>query len=363
MTSATASPPTSRLALLAIAAVSLLTLFAFAAPAAPAAPVTADAVLLQTDPSPWEDKFNEEAMGAVFGANWETQTFGAVQADAGPGGLFTPHVGFIWIEGSDESTAEAAKFTATHEAALKQFVAQGGALFINSATNNEVDLVFDGRAIGMDNVDDFTEAAVAVNPSHPIFLGPATPNATSFTGDSFAHGRITGAGLTPLIVGTVNEGLVNDALVLADYVSGAGRVGLGAMTAVEYQGPEDAAKALRINFIHYLLSPVPLPPPPPPAPDTTKPKVKLAGVPKQCVEDGFRFRARISDAGGVGSVRIKLDGKLLRKADGKGKPSRVVKASVPAKKLERPGRHRIKVIARDIAGNVKRQGAGFKVCG
>ena len=367
MTSAVSDSQTPRFARLAIAALSLLALLAFAAPASQAAPVTKDAVLLQTVPSPWEDEFNEEAMEAVFGASWETQEFSAVQADGSPGGLFASNVRFIWIEGSDESTSAADEFVEQHEAALKAFVARGGGLFINSATNDEIDIEYDGRTIGFDNPNDFTEVAVAVNPDHPIFKGPATPNGTTFAGGSFAHGRVTGPGLTPLIVGTENEGPINDAVVLAEYISGSGRVALGSMTAVQHHEPEDTSKSLLINLVHYLLSPVPPPPAPPappapPVPDTKKPKVKLTGVPKKCVANGFRFRVQVSDESGVGAVRIKLGGKLLRKADGKGKTSRVFKVRVPGGKLDRPGRYRIKVIARDSAGNVKRQGAGFKVC-
>lgn len=356
---------------LAIAALSLLTLFAFTAPTSQAAPVTTDHVLLQTVPSPWGDEFNVDAMKAAFGTNWETQQFDAVQADEGAGGLFAPHVRLIWIEASDESTEAADEFIKAHEAALKAFVARGGSLFLNSATNQELTIEYDGRSIGFDNEEDFTEAAEAVAPDHPIFKGPATPNATSFAGNSFAHGRILGPGLTPLIVGTLNEGPVNDALVLAEYPSGSGHVMLGTLVVVSYQDEEDAAKALRINILAYLdsVARTPAPPTPPappappaPAPDTVKPKVKLIGVPKKCVEKGFRFGVKVSDEGGVGLVRIKLGGKLLKKVDGKGKPSRKIKAKVPDQKLTHPGKYRLKVIARDAAGNVKRQSVGFKVC-
>lgn len=362
MTSAFAISPASRFTRLAIAVVSLLTLLALAAPASQAAPVTADAVLLQTENPPWDDTFNKEAMAAVFGAGGEVQDFDKVQADAGPGGLFAPHVRFIWIEGSDESTTAAKAFVDQHEASLKAFVARGGGLFINSATNQQpLAIGYDGRTIGFDGPGDFIDDVAAVNPDHPIFKGPAAPNATSFTGDSFAHGRVTGPGLIPLLVSTENG-----AVALAEYSSGAGRVALGSMTAVEHQQPEDAAKSLRINLISYLTPPPPAPPvpPAPPAPpaDRTKPKVKFSGIPKECVEAGFRFQVKVSDESGVGAVRIKLDGKLLRKADGKGKTSRSFKVRVPDAKLDKPGRHKIKVIARDSAGNVKRQGAGFKVC-
>jgi hypothetical protein len=353
----------TRLALGLLALLSLIAVFGLRAPSSQAAPVAADAVLLETEEAPWEDEFNPEAMAAVFGSNWEKQTFDQVQADEASGGLFAPHVRFIWIEGSDASTEAAKEFVLAHEAALKAFVARGGGLFINSATNQEIDLEFDGRSIGFDNPEDFTPAAEAVDPSFPIFLGPATPNATSWTGDSFAHGRITGTGLTPLIVGTANDGPVNDALVLATYTSGSGRVMLGALTAAKFEEPEDAAKALRINILSYLISPPPPPPPPPPpSADITKPTVKLSGIPKKCVESGFRFRVRVSDAGGLGAMRIKLGGKLLRKANGNGLTSRAFKVRVPDSKLTHSGRYRIRVVARDLSGNVKRASAAFRVC-
>ncbi len=352
-----------RCALPALPLVALLLIAAFAA-TAQAAPVTTDAVLLETEDVPWNDEFNPLAMAAAFGANWEKQEFATVQADEGSGSLFAPHVRFIWIEGSDGSTEAAKEFIQAHEAALKAFVARGGALFVNSATNQELTIEYDGRTIGLDNPEDFTGAAAAVNPSHPIFQGPSTPNATSFFGDSFAHGRVSGPGLTPLLVGTANDGPVNEAVVLAEYASGLGHVALGSITVVEFQEPEEAAKSLRINLLSYLfsLSKPPVPPAPPVVPDTTKPTVKLTGIPKKCVNGGFRFKVVVSDAGGIGSVRAKLGGKLLRKADGKGKTSRTFKVQVPSGKLDHSGAYRIKVVARDLAGNVKRKSAGFRVC-
>lgn len=352
-----------RSVLLALALASLLLAAAFAT-TAQAAPVTADAVLLETEPGPWGGAFNPQAMAAVFGANWEKQDFASVQADEASGGLFASHVHFIWIEGSDESTEAAQKFVQEHEAALEAFVARGGRLLLNSATNQEITIGYDGRTIGFADPTDFTDAAAAVDPSHPIFQGPATPNATSWTGDSFGHGRVSGPGLTPLIVGTENEGPIKEAVDLAEYASGSGHVLLSAITLPEFQQPEEAAESLRINMISYLntVQP-PLPPAPVVVPDTAKPTVKLTGVPKKCVNGGFRFKVVVSDAGGVGSVRVKLGGKLLRKGDGKGATTRTFKVRVPGGKLDHPGAYRIKVIARDLAGNVKRKSAGFRVCG
>jgi hypothetical protein len=345
-----------------VLAVVLLALGAVGARTAQAAPVSADAVLLENAEGLWEDEFNPQAMAAAFGSNWETQKASEVQADAAAGGLFAPHVRFIWIEGGDATTTEAKAFVTAHEVELKEFVARGGGLFINSATNQSEFIEYDGRSVGRAS-GEASDEAISLDPTHPIFNGPATPNATSFTGDSFAHGGVTGPDLKALI-----EGTDSSEILLAEYTSGLGRVMIGSMTVVEFQEPEDAAKSLRTNILTYLA---PKPPTPAPAPapipvvppDTTKPTVKLSGLPKSCVDGGFRFRANVSDAGGVGIVRVKLGGKLLRKADGKGKTSKLVKVHVPGKKLTHPGSYRVKVIARDVAGNVTRKSSAFKVCG
>jgi hypothetical protein len=360
--------PYSRPALAALALLSLLAALAFAAPASQAAPVTKDAVLLQTEETPWNDEFNPQAMEAAFGSNWEEQKFDQVQTGEGSGGLFAPHVRLIWIEGSDESTEAAIEFIEANEAALEAFVARGGSLFVNSATNQELTVEFEGRQIGQVNPEDFTPSATAVDPSHPIFNGPATPNATSWTGNSFAHGRVMGPSLTPLIIGTANDGPVSNGLSLAEYSTGPGHVMLGAMTAVQFQEPEEAAKSLRINILSYLfsLTKAPVTPPPPTTPDTsdkTKPKVKVSGIPKHCVDGGFGFSVKVTDAGGVGSVRVKLSGKILRKANGKGATSKVVKVHVPAGKLDHSGHYQLNFIAADLAGNVTRKASGFRVCG
>lgn len=118
-----------------------------------------------------------------------------------------------------------------------------------------------------------------------------------------------------------------------------------------------------ISYLNTVQPPTPPAPPAPPVVDTTKPTVKLSGIPKKCVNGGFRFKVIVSDAGGLGSVRVKLGGKLLRKGNGKGQTSRTFKVRVPDGKLDHPGAYRIKVIASDLAGNVKRKSAGFRVCG
>lgn len=329
-------PWPGRLAAGVIALVSLLSLLAFTAPASQAIilkPVTADAVLLEAEEAPWNDEFNPEAMKAVFGANWERQEFETV-VDEGPGGLFAPHVQFIWIEGGDETTAEARHFIESHAVQLMAFVARGGKLFINSATNQEITISYDGRTIGKVDSEDFTPAAVAVDPANPIFNGPASPNATSFTGDSFAHGRVLGPGLTPLIRGTLNDdetGVATpDAVVLAEYSSGSGRVFLGSMTVVRFHEPEAAAKSLLIN----ILSNLAFPPPPPvtpiaaPAPEAHCVVPKLKGKKLKAAKKRLRRAdCKIGHVGKRKGVSAKT-GKVVKQ---KPKPGKVLPAGSTVK--------------------------------
>ncbi len=301
----------SRLAAVVIALASLLALLAFAAPASQAIivkPVTTDAVLLETESPPFGDTFNPEAMEAVFGTDWELQEFATVQADEAAGGLFAAHVHFIWIEGSFVSTSQAAQFVESHEPELRAFVSRGGRLFINSATNEGITIDYDGRTIGQVDENDYTDEVVAVDPGNPIFNGPASPNATSFEGDSFAHGRVLGPALTPLIRGIQNEDLTGvatpDATVLAEYSSGLGWVFLGSMTPVIFHEPEDAAKSLLINLLSNLAFRPPPPvapviaPPPPPAPASLCVVPKLKG--KRLKAAKRAIRARDCKVGHVG---------------------------------------------------------------
>ncbi|MFT3866292.1 MAG: PASTA domain-containing protein [Solirubrobacterales bacterium] len=251
-------PPLGRRSLLVLAIgiavfVSALTLIALRAQPSTAAAVTKPAVLLETAEAPWGEEFDLEAMETAFGTNWELQQFEDVQADEGAGGLFAPQVEFIWIEGSDVSTEAANEFVAAHEAQLKSFVARGGSLFINAGTNQSIAVEYDGRAIGhYEESYVETNEAEAVDPSEQIFNEPDPLGSTSFTGDAFASGDVTGATVTPLLVnseeGSGNEG----AVVLATYTSGLGHVALGTMTAAEFQKPEEDAKALRVNLLVYL---------------------------------------------------------------------------------------------------------------
>jgi Bacterial Ig domain len=91
--------------------------------------------------------------------------------------------------------------------------------------------------------------------------------------------------------------------------------------------------------------PPPAPPAPPASKDTTKPTIKVAGVRSACVSSTVSVRVHASDASGVKSTRVTLDGKRIKT---KSKTSFTLK--INAKKLK-PGRHVLRITTTDAAGN------------
>jgi hypothetical protein len=235
------------------ALIAAMAVLGFWAQRSEAAPVTKSAVLVTTEEGPWGAPSNEEAMTAAFGTEWELQNFATVQADEATGGLFASSVGFIWIEGSDESTTAAKEFVEGHEAQLKAFVARGGSLFIDAGTNEEeVKINYDGRTIGWANEEDRSDEVAAPDPSMAIFHTPFELATTEFTGDDFASGSVQGAGLTPILVSTDEGAGSAGNIVLGTYSSGLGHVVLGSMVVSEYQEPEEEAQQMRVNLVVYL---------------------------------------------------------------------------------------------------------------
>ncbi len=85
--------------------------------------------------------------------------------------------------------------------------------------------------------------------------------------------------------------------------------------------------------------------PPAAAADTTKPKVSVAGVRAACVSRSLSIRVRASDASGVKTTRVTLDGKRIHT---KNKTRFTLKINV--RKLK-AGRHVLRIVTTDAAGN------------
>jgi hypothetical protein len=92
-------------------------------------------------------------------------------------------------------------------------------------------------------------------------------------------------------------------------------------------------------------APAPPAPAPPATADTTKPTVSVAGVRSACVSSSLSIRVRASDASGVRSTRVTLDGKRIKT---KNKTNFTLKINV--KKLK-AGRHVLRITTTDAAGN------------
>jgi hypothetical protein len=88
------------------------------------------------------------------------------------------------------------------------------------------------------------------------------------------------------------------------------------------------------------------PPAPVATPDTTKPRVSVAGVRAACVASGhLSIRVRATDASGVKSTRVTLDGKRIHT---KNKTRFTLRINV--RKLK-AGRHVLRIVTTDAAGN------------
>ncbi len=204
---------------------------------------------------PWGLEDNDAAMDRVFGeGNWEEEYFETVNTGTDAGGLFSSNVSFIFLDGSDSGANALEAFLTANEPALKNFVEQGGHLLLNSAPNEGDGLSYDGRQIIYDG-GGYSTNVVAADPGHPIFNGPFTPAGTRYSGPSFGHAFVEGAGLTPLILRTVDDTAEgagdSNAVVLAEYSSGSGLTVLGGMTMPGFHEPQPNAQNLRANIIDY----------------------------------------------------------------------------------------------------------------
>jgi CSLREA domain-containing protein len=93
-----------------------------------------------------------------------------------------------------------------------------------------------------------------------------------------------------------------------------------------------------------VQAPPPAPPAPAPAKDSTKPKVAVAGVRRACVSRNVTVRISATDASGVKSIRVTLDGKRIK--SGKSR----VSVRINIHKLG-AGRHTLRIVTTDAAGN------------
>jgi hypothetical protein len=203
---------------------------------------------------PWSASTNEAAMDAAFGAgNWLDERYETVDTNA----LFsTPR--FVYMEGGDTNADELESFLGANLQQIRNFIAFGGVVFFNAAPNEGDGMGYPdasgGQSVALNYPDFSVDPVGTAIASHAIFNGPF-PTTTSFTGDAFAHGSVTGPGLTSLL---------DDAgarIVLAEGAIGHGRALYGGMTPTLFHGPQPDADNLRANILAYGESQVFVPEP------------------------------------------------------------------------------------------------------
>lgn len=198
-----------------------------------------------TGGEPWFSTTNTTAMNTVFGTegvDWTRAYYETVDV----GAAFGPDNCFVFLEGSDSHAAELETFLTANMATIETWVSNGGKLLLNSAPNEG-----DGMSFGFSGTslvyDGGAGSVSAADGTHPIFNGPYVPCGTAFTGTNFSHARVTGTGLTSVIIETGSSDIT-----LAEKVWGSGIVMFGGMTTSNWHSPVPNANNLRANIISYL---------------------------------------------------------------------------------------------------------------
>lgn len=198
-----------------------------------------------TGGEPWFTTNNSTAMTTVFGAEgtgWNKMYYETAPAAT----VFTADNCFVFMEGSDGHALELEAYLTANMAVIESWVSSGGKLLLNAAPNEG-----DGMSFGFGGTSlvysYFTSTANGVG-GHPIFSGPYTPAGTTYTGTSFGHARITGTGLTNVMV----DAAAPSNVVLAEKTWGGGIVMFGGMTTDNWHDPDPNAANLRANIFSYL---------------------------------------------------------------------------------------------------------------
>ena len=159
-----------------------------------------------------------------------------------------------------------------------------------------------------------------------------------------AAGDITG---NPVLGALGNNGGETDTRALLTGSPAIDTAGADVCAATDQRDlPRPALGGCDIGAFEVQAAAPPAPPAPPvPATDTTKPRVSVAGVRSACVTHSVSVRVRASDASGVHSTRVTLDGKRIKTRN---KTNFTLKINV--KKLK-PGRHVLRIVTQDGAGN------------
>ena len=193
---------------------------------------------------PWFSSSNTDAMDNSFGANlWTLGLFEDVVAED----VFHYTTGVVFIDGSDSGAEELATFLDDNIELIEAWVHSGGSLLLNAAPNEggDIDFGFDGSTLVY---DDASSSVDVVDLSHPAYLGPLTPTASTMTGGSYSHAHITGTGFTNVLVNSTDATNV----VLCEKTWGEGMVMMGGMTTSNFHSPSPQGDNWRANLLSYI---------------------------------------------------------------------------------------------------------------
>jgi hypothetical protein len=189
------------------------------------------------------------AFNDLFGAgNWNLFNY-----NVSPAQIFNNNYGFVYLDGGNENAILFAQFLDDNRSLIQNWVSQGGALFLNASPNigGDIDLGFGGVILRFDLFSTFGTFGEAVDASHPIFQGPATPANGPYSGNYFNHSIICPPGMNARAI-LRNPGTNADVLVEMPY--GQGIVHFGGMTSTNYHDPDPNADNMRRNIYHYLYA-------------------------------------------------------------------------------------------------------------
>jgi len=193
---------------------------------------------------PWFSSSNTDAMDNAFGANlWTLGSFEDVVAED----VFRYTTGVVFIDGSDSGAEELATFLDDNIELIEAWVHSGGSLLLNAAPNEggDIDFGFDGSTLVY---DDASSSVDVVDLSHPAYLGPLTPTASTMTCGSYSHAHITGTGFTNVLVNSTDATNV----VLCEKTWGEGMVMMGGMTTSNFHSPSPQGDNWRANLLSYI---------------------------------------------------------------------------------------------------------------
>jgi hypothetical protein len=190
---------------------------------------------------PWNVTANEQAMDAAFGAGgWQDLRYETVD----PLAIFSQNTSFAYLEGGDRNANQLEAFLNANLSTIEGWVANGGSLFVNAAPNQGDGMNF-GFGVTLGPIYNVERGGVsAVDAAHPIFNGPFTPIALTYTGHYFAHTNVIGD-FTPLLQDS------RGVTYLAEKDFGNGHVMFGGMTTTNWHFPKVEAFNLRANILSY----------------------------------------------------------------------------------------------------------------